>query len=177
MIRKDRIASYEYKNDYFTIVIREAPEFGPRAHIYCCGINTTRFDPICWGKAGICSNPAFKGLQQLRADVSAFVRGLGRNTRNAERFPCSLITPPVGDGWYRETPLLIEQAGPADLGKVLEFSVVDLVRTVLTVCSPGTKLPRKLPGSRAMQAFLDSLNVPNYKEVAPPPIARPRPGK
>jgi len=168
-----RIASYEYKNDYFYIVIRQAPENGPKAYVLCCGINMPRFDPICWGKAGICSNPAFKGLQQLRADVSAYALHAGKTTRSLEKFPCDAITPPVGTGWYRETPLLIEPASGADIGKFLEFSVRDLVKTVLTVCAPDSKVPAKLPTPRAMQKFLDVLNVKNYREAAPPPIAKP----
>ena len=168
------VSSYEYKNDYLYIIIRQAPEYGPKEYVLCCGINMPRFDPICWGKAGICSNPAFKGLQQLRADVSAFVMKMGKETKNAEKFPCGSITPPVGNGWYRETPLLIEQASPADIKKILQFSVLDLVKTVLTVCAPDTKMPSKLPTPPAMQKFLDSLNVKNFKEAAPPPIAKPQ---
>jgi len=169
-----RIASYEYKNDYFYIVIRQAPELAADAFIFCCGINMPRFDPICWGKAGICSNPAFKGLQQLRADVSSLALDLGRRTRSVEKFPCAAITPPVGTGWYREAPLLIEGAAAADIKKLLAFSVLDLVRTVLTVCSPDTKVPAALPTPPKMQKFLDLLNVKNYREAAPPPIAKPQ---
>ena len=172
MSAMQRVASYEHKNDYYYIILRQAPELGARAYVLCCGINMPRFDPICWGKAGICSNPAFKGLQQLRADVSSFAMTLGRRTRSAEQFPCGLITPPVGDGWYRETPLLIDQASPAEIKKILEFSVRDLVKTVLTVCAPDAKVPAKLPTSSAMQKFLDALNVKNYREAAPPPIAK-----
>jgi hypothetical protein len=168
-----RVVSFEYKNDYFYIVIRQAPELGPGSFVYCCGISMSRFDPICWGKAGICSNPAFKGLQQLRADVSSFVLELGKKTKSADSFPCSSITPPVGDGWYREVPLVIEQASPEDIRKILEFSARDLVKTVLTVCSPGAKVPPKLPAAPEMQMFLDRLNVKNYREAAPPPIAKP----
>jgi len=167
-----RIESFEYRNDYFYIVIRQSPEFGSGAFIYCCGISMARFDPICWGKAGICSNPAFKGLQQLRADVSSLALGLGATSRSAESFPCSAITPPVGDGWYREAPLLIERASPASIRKILAFSARDLVNTVLTVCSPGAKVPEKLPSAPQMQKFLDTLNVKNYREAAPPPIAK-----
>ena len=43
------VRSHEYKNDYLYIVIRQTPELGPQTYLYCCGINTTRFDPICWG--------------------------------------------------------------------------------------------------------------------------------
>lgn len=173
MAATNRVASYEHKNGYFYIILRQAPELGPQAYVFCCGINMPRFDPICWGKAGICSNPAFKGLQQLRADVSAYVHRIGRRSRTAEQFPCGSITPPAGDGWYRETPLLIEQASPGEIKKLLAFSVLDLVKTVLTVCAPDARVPAKLPTPPALQKFLDSLNVSNYREVAPPPIARP----
>lgn len=172
-----RVNSYEYKNDYFYLVLRQAPELGAGTHVFCSGINMTRFDPICWGKAGICSNPAFKGLQQLRANVSSFVLHRGRKTRSAEQFPCSAITPPVGQGWYRETPLALEQLSAADIHKVLEFGVRDLVTTVLTVCAPGEKVPDRLPTAPAMQKFLDALNVKNYREAAPPPVAKPRPDR
>jgi len=168
-----RVASYEHKNDYYYIILRETPEFGPQSFVLCCGINMPRFDPICWGKAGICSNPAFKGLQQLRADVSAYVHKLRKRSRNAEQFPCGSVTPPVGNGWYRETPLLIELASPKDIKKILAFSVRDLVKTVLTVCAPDAKVPAALPTPPAMQTFLDTINVKNYREAAPPPIAKP----
>jgi hypothetical protein len=168
------IRSYEYKNDYLYIVIRQAPEQGPKAYVYCCGINISRFDPICWGKAGICSNPAFKGLQLLRADVSAFALKLGVPTKNAEHINCGPITPPrKGDGWYRENTLLIEQASPKAVQEIMDFSVMDLVKTILLVCAPDAKLPAKLPNPPAMQKFLESLSVKNYKAAAPPPIAKP----
>ena len=174
MSAMQRVASYEHKNDYYYIILREAPELGPQAYVLCCGINMPRFDPICWGKAGICSNPAFKGLQQLRADVSSYVHTLGKRSKNAEQFPCGSITPPVGNGWYRETPLLIELASPKDIKMILAFSVLDLVKTVLTVCAPDAKVPAALPTPPAMQKFLDALNVKNYREAAPPPIAKPQ---
>jgi hypothetical protein len=170
----NHVVSFEYKNDYFYIIIRQTPELGPKSFIYCCGISMSRFDPICWGKAGICSNPAFKGLQQLRADVSSLALDMGKRTKSAESFPCGSISPPVGDGWYRETPLVIEQASPVDIKKILEFSARDLVKTVLTVCSPDAKVPAKLPTASEMQKFLDKLNVKNFREAAPPPIAKPQ---
>ena len=172
-----RIASHEYKNDYFYLVFRETPERGPKTFVFCSGINMTRFDPICWGKAGICSNPAFKGLQLLRAEVSTFARKMGKPTKAAEDFPCGSITPPVSTGWFRETPLFIEQATLADIRKIMTFSVPVLVKFVLTVCSPETKLPAKVPTPPAMQKFLNELNVKNYREAAPSPISKPNGSK
>ena len=172
MINQQSIRSFEYKNDYLYIIIRQAPEHGPKAYVYCCGINMPRFDPICWGKAGICSNPAFKGLQLLRADVSAFGLKLGIQTKNAEQIPCGPLSPKTGTGWYRENALLIVDASPKAVQKILEFSVRDLVQTVLSVCAPDEKLPAVLPNPPKMQKYLESLSVKNYKEMAPPPIAR-----
>jgi hypothetical protein len=172
MKKQEPVRSFEYKNDFFYIVIRQAPELGPRSYTYCCGINMPRFDPICWGKAGICSNPAFKGLQQLRADVSAYARKLGILTKNAEHVPCSPMTPRGDTGWYRENALLIEQASPKVIQKILEFSVRDLVQTVFTVCAPDAKVPAKLLNPPAMQKYIESLGVKDYKAAAPQIIVR-----
>ena len=96
--RKQTIRSYEYKNNFLYIILRQVPEEGPQAYVYCSGINISRFDPICWGKFGICSNPAFKGLQLLRADVAARSLKLGVKPKNADHIPCIPISP-RGDGW------------------------------------------------------------------------------
>ena len=151
------IRSYEYKNDFLYIVIRQVPETGPQAYLYCCGINISKFDPICWGKAGICSNPAFKGLQLLRADVSAQCLKKKVRPRQVEGHTCSPMTP-RGDGWYRDN-LLIDQASPRDIREILEFSVTDLVETVLRVCAPEVRLPKTLLNPPAMQKWLESLSV------------------
>ncbi|HTG00045.1 MAG TPA: hypothetical protein VK654_05600 [Nitrospirota bacterium] len=172
MTKPQAVSSHEYKNDYLYIVIRQMPERGPNTWLYCCGINTTRFDPICWGKAGICSNPAFKGLQQMRADTSAFALTNGFTSRPADGIDCTLVTP-EGDGWYREA-MFIDNASSNNISKTLEFSVLDLVKTVLYVCAPDAKIPSPLPGSGDLQKWLDSYNVQNYVQAAPPPIARKR---
>jgi len=171
MNTKKPILSFEYKNDYLYIIIRQAPELGPQTYLYCSGVRIAKFDPICWGKAGICSNPAFKGLQQLRADVSAYGLKLGIRTKNAEHIPCGPMTP-KSDGWYRESALQIDKASPKHIQDILDFSAMDLVKTILTVCAPDAKLPAKCPSPLEMKKYLDSLGVKNYKEVAPPPIAR-----
>ena len=164
------VRSHEYKNDYLYIVIRQTPELGPQTYLYCCGINTTRFDPICWGKAGICSNPAFKGLQQMRSDVAGFALKNNFLTKSYEGDDCSSITP-QGDGWYREN-MIIMKASPRNIQEAVEFSVIDLVKTVLYVCAPEVKIPEKLPNPAALQTWLDSLNVVNYKKAGPQIIAR-----
>jgi hypothetical protein len=161
-------ASLEYTNDFFSIAIRETEQH-PGSHVFCSGISIPKFDPICWGKAGICCHPAFKGLQLLRADVSAFALKRGIVTMPADR-PCG-SSGDHGDGWYQENALLIENATPEALQEILEFSVTDLVQTVPTASFWDTKVPGFLD-PEAMQRFLESVGVSNYKEMAPPPIAR-----
>lgn len=164
-------ASIEYKNDFFSIVIRES-EHRPGSYIFCSGISIPRFDPICWGRTGICSNAAFKGLQQLRADVSFFALQRGIVTKTAE-IPCDSKRE-HGDGWYQENALMIEDASFEAVREILEFSARDLVQTVLNACLTHIKVPSGPLDPQAMQRFLESLSVSNYKELAPPPIARPR---
>jgi len=164
-------ASMEYKNDYFSIVIRES-EHRPGSYIFCSGISLPRFDPIIWGRTGICSNAAFKGLQQLRADVSFFALKRGIVTKPAET-PCDSKRE-HGDGWYQENALLIEDPSPEAVQDILEFSARDLVQTILNACLSDVKVPAGSLDPEAMQRFLESLSVPNYKEMAPPPIARPQ---
>ena len=164
------VASGEYQNDFFSIVIRESGHH-PGSYIFCSGVSLPKFDPICWGRTGICSNAAFKGLQQLRADVSLFAIQRGIVTRSAA-IPCE-PEKGRGTGWYQENALLIEDASPEFVQELLAFSARDLVQTVLTACHPDVKVPAGLDPT-AMQRFLESHGVANYREVAPPPIAKPQ---
>ncbi len=171
-MKNQTVSSFEYKNDFLYIVIRQNPEQGRQTYLYCCGINTTKFDPLCWGKAGICSNPAFKGLQLLLADMSGFALKKGFQTLPAEGVDCSPITP-RGDGWYREN-MLITWASPRNIREALEYSVTDLVKTVLSVCAPEAQIPAKMPNPPAMQKWLESLGMKDYIAAAPSPIAKPQ---
>ncbi|MEK6745201.1 MAG: hypothetical protein AABZ15_16420, partial [Nitrospirota bacterium] len=101
--------SLEYRNDYFSIVIRES-ERRPGSYIFYSGLSLPKFNPIIYGRTGICSNAAFKGLQQLRADVSYFALQRGIVTKNAD-IPFDL-NGGHGHGWYQESALLIEDASP-----------------------------------------------------------------
>jgi hypothetical protein len=165
------VASWEYKNDFFSIVIRDS-EHHPGSYVFFSGLSLPKFNPIIWGKTGICSNAAFKGLQQLRANVSFFALQRGIVTKNSNiLFDLNVAR---GNGWYQENALLIEDASPEAVQEILAFSARDLVQTVLTACHPDVKVPAGALDPDAMQRFLESLSVPNYKEMAPPPIAKPQ---
>lgn len=150
-----RVASYEYKNDYLYIIIRQAPEHGPRAHILCCGINIRKFDTLCRGSHGICSNPAFKGLQLLRADISAIAIKKGVRSGKMEYGACMLMTP-KGEGWYRES-MLLDGVTPEIAKELLDYAVRDLLTKVLTVAAPEAVIPKRLPNPPALQTFIQSL--------------------
>jgi hypothetical protein len=155
-----RVASHEYKNDYFYIILREAPEYGIDAYILCCGIDVMKFDPLCRGRSGICSNPAFKGLQLLRADISAIAIKKGaRSAKMADYGECMLISP-KGEGWYRET-MILHRVSPRSAREILSFGVRDLLTKVLTVCAPGAAVPKRMPNPVQLQAYIRSLEKKN----------------
>lgn len=162
-------ASWEYKNDFFSITIRES-ERHPGSYIFSSGLSLPTFNPIIWGRTGICSNAAFKGLQQLRADVSYFA--LQRGIVTSKAGASSGSTGDHGDGWYQEDDLLIEDASPEAVREILEFSARNLVQTVLIACQSDVKVPAGLDPA-AMQRFLESAGVSNYREAAPSPISKP----
>lgn len=165
------VAAWEYRNDFFSIAIRESGN-RPGSYIFSSGLSIPKFDPICWGRTGICSNAAFKGLQQLRADVSLFALQRDVVTKGSDA-PC-VSAGGRGTGWYQENDLVIEDASPEIIQEILEFSARDLVQTILNACHPDARVPDGAVDPEAMQRFLVSLGVPNYKAAAPPPIARPQ---
>jgi len=152
------IRSFEYKNAFLYVVIREKPEPVPDSYIYCCGINLSQFCRLSWKKAGICSNPAVRGIQLLRTHVSAFATKQGMIVTKGKIIESTPIVP-HGEGWYHENPLRLKHATPDKIRKLLEFSVMDLVRTVLVVCVPDAKIPTDFPHAVAMQKYLESLSV------------------
>ena len=163
------IGSLEYKNDFFSLVIRES-EHRPGSYIFSSGISLPKFNPIIWGRTGICSNAAFKGLQQLQADVSYFALQQGIVTKDPH-IPFESASG-RGDGWYQESALLIEDASPEAAEEILAFSARDLVQTILNACQSDVRVPAGLD-SAAMQRFLESVGSSNYREVAPSPISKP----
>ena len=163
--------SLEYKNDFFSLVMQESTH-RTGSYIFSIGLSLPKFNPIIWGRTGICSNAAFKGLQQLRADVSFFALQRGIVTKNSA-IPFDLNVG-RGNGWYQENALLIEDASPEAVQEILAFSARDLVQTILFACQSSVKVPAASLDPSAMQRFLESLSIPNYREMAPPPIAKPQ---
>jgi hypothetical protein len=157
------IRSFEYKNAFLYVVIREEPGLGPDSYLYCCGINLSQFCRLSWKKGGICSNPAVRGIQLLRTHVSAFAAKQGMIAAKTEDIDSAPITP-HGEGWYHENPLRLEKTTPGKIRKLLEFSVMDLVRTVLVVCVPDARIPTAFPDAVAMQKYLESISIAEERD-------------
>ena len=164
-VRTAPIRSLEYKNAFLYVIIREEPGAGPGRYIFYCGINTRWFCRLAWKKAGICSNPAVRGIQLLRAHVSAFAAEHGMVAEKAEDIDMFAVKG-SGDGWWNEHPLRLEKAAPEKIRELLEFSVMDLVKTVLAVCVPDARIPVSFLDEAAMQKFLESLSVVEERERA-----------
>lgn len=163
-------ATWEYQNDFFSIKISEL-KYRAGTYNYSIGLSLPKFNPIIWGRTGICSNAAFKGLQQLRADVSHYAHEKGITTLDAG-IPCTNVCGHV-EGWYQESDMIIENASPEAIRDIIEFSARHLVQTVLTACQSGVQVPAGLDPV-SMQRLLETQSVANYKEAAPPPIAKPQ---
>lgn len=163
IMRTPPIRSLEYKNAFLYVVIREETGGRPGSYIFTSGINTRWFCRLAWKKAGICSNPAVRGIQLLRTHVSRFAAEHGMIADKAEGVDL-FATAPRGDGWWNESPLRIEKTSPEGIRELLEFSVMDLVRTVLVVCVPGAHIPVAFLDEAAMQKFLESLSVVEERE-------------
>jgi hypothetical protein len=161
---------WEYRNDFFTIKISPLKHrSGP--YNYSIGLNLPKFNPIIWGRTGICSNAAFKGLQQLRADVSHYAHQKGSSTLDAG-IPCTNLCSHV-DGWYQESDLIIENASPELISDILAFSARTLVQTILTAAHHDVTVEDGLAPAES-QRLLESLSVVDYQAAAPPPIAKPQ---
>ena len=161
-------AAGEYRNDFFAIKIT-ALKHRSGTYNYSIGLNLPKFNPIIWGRTGICSNAAFKGLQQLRADVSHYAQQKGSSTMDAG-IPCTNLCSHV-DGWYQESDLTIENASPELAGDILAFSARTLVQTILTAAHHDITVEDSLTPAES-QRLLESLSVANYQQAAPPPIAK-----
>lgn len=163
-------STWEYRNDFFGIKISPL-KHRSGTYNYSIGLNLSKFNPIIWGRTGICSNAAFKGLQQLRADVSHYAQQKGSSTMDAG-IPCTNVCSHV-DGWYQESDLIIENASPEAIRDILAFSARTLVQTILTAAHHDIKVEAGLDPAGS-QRLLESLSVANYREAAPPPIAKPQ---
>ena len=146
---------HEYINDYLYFVVRPAPDRGIIAWVYCSGVNVSRFFALTRGRHGLSSNPAIRGLQLLKHNVSRLAISQGARPRLMRGKDCSGIAP-TQETWYSEI-LLIEDV-PASLpADIIDLCSIDLLEKIILSCCPEMKHPGSPLAPVELQNFIATL--------------------
>ncbi len=147
--------NYEYINDYLYFVVRPAPDRGINAWVYCSGVNVSRFFALTQGRHGLSSNPAIRGLQLLKHNVSRLAISRGAPPRLMRGKDCSGIAP-TQETWYSEI-LLIEDMPDSLAPDIIKLCSIDLLEKIILSCWPAMKHPGSPLAPAELQDFIVSL--------------------
>ncbi len=143
----------EYVNDFLYFVIK--PVEGKK-HIYCSGVNITKFSPITKGRHRLGQNPAVKGLQTLNNDIRAIVienRGTPETIKNLF---CQQIKPLKDDLWYTESFLIRNYS--LELGEqIKKFAPLELLKKMFRAMLINEPIP-EIYSSSELQEYLYNLS-------------------
>jgi hypothetical protein len=142
-------------NDFFYFVIMHDENSASGDLICCSGVNVERFTPITKGRHNPMSNPAIRGLQLIQYDIMALAIQHGTNAKPIHGFKCKSL-PPTGEIWSTEC-LLIKNAPPSLPDRILNHSVVELLKKIDRAGMLGAVLPDKLLGPDELQIFIESM--------------------
>lgn len=144
----------EYVNDFMYFVIRPVDE---RRHIFCSGVNLTKFAPITKGRHRLGQNPAVKGLQTLNNDIRAKVIEMGATPKTVKELYCTQVKPLNEDLWYTES-FLIEDYTPELGEKIKDFAPKELLKKMFRAMMLNESIPDSL-NSQEMEDYLRELTV------------------
>jgi len=114
----------EFISDFFYIAIKPVDNL---KHIYCSGVNITKFSPITKGKHRLGQNPAVKGLQSLNNDIRAIIIENKATPETLKNLLCQHVNPIKEDLWYTESFLIRNYS--EDFGeKIKKFAPSELLR-------------------------------------------------
>lgn len=114
----------EFINDFFYFLIKPVDN---EKHIYCSGVNITKFSPITKGRHRLGQNPAVKGLQNLNNDIRAIIIENKATPETLKNLLCNYVNPIKEDLWYTESFLIHNYS--EDLGeKIKKFAPSELLR-------------------------------------------------
>jgi hypothetical protein len=147
--------SREYINDFLYFVIKSDENSANGDLICCSGVNVDRFTPITKGRHNPMSNPAIRGLQLIQYDIMALALENG-TTAKTIRGHNGKGLPPTKELWSTEC-LLIKNAPPSLPDKILNHSVVELLKKIDLASTRGATLPVKLLGPDELQVFIESM--------------------
>lgn len=147
--------SHEYLNDFLYFVIRP-DENSTNGDLICCsGVNVNRFTPITKGRHNPMSNPAIRGLQLIQYDIMALAIEHGTSAKPIHGYKCNEL-PPTEEIWSTEC-LIIENPPPSLADRILNHSVLELLRKIDRASMLGATLPDKLLRPDELQVFLKSM--------------------
>jgi len=103
------------------------------------------------------SNPAIRGLQLIQYDIMALAIEHGTNARPIHGYSCKDL-PPSNEIWSTEC-LLIKNAPPSLPDRIIDHSVVELLKKIDRASMLGATLPDKLLSSYKLQMFIESMCI------------------
>jgi hypothetical protein len=147
--------SREYINDFLYFVIKSDENSANGDLICCSGVNVDRFTPITKGRHNPMSNPAIRGLQLIQYDIMALALENGTTAKTIRRYKGKGL-PPTEEIWSTEC-LLIKNAPPSLPDRILNHSVVELLKKIDMASTRGATLPDKLLSPDELQVFIESM--------------------
>ena len=147
--------SREYINDFLYFVIKHDENSANGDLICCSGVNVDRFTPITKGRHNPMSNPAVRGLQLIQYDIMAIALENGTIAKPIQGYKSKGL-PPTQEIWSTAC-LLIKNAPPSLPDKILEHSVVGLLKKIDRASTREATLPDKLLSPDELQVFIESM--------------------
>lgn len=127
----------EFISDFFYIVIKPVDNL---KHIYCSGVNITKFSPITKGRHRMGQNPAVKGLQTLNNDIRAIIIENKATPETVKNLFCQHVKPIKEDLWYTESFLIHNYS--EDLGeKIKKFAPQELFKKMFRAMLINEQIP------------------------------------
>mgnify|MGYP001031576614 CR=1 FL=1 len=143
----------EFITDFFYISIKPIDNL---KHIYCSGVNITKFSPITKGKHRLGQNPAVKGLQNLNNDIRAIIIENKATPETVKNLFCQHVKPIKEDLWYTESFLIHNYS--EDLGeKIKKFAPSELLRKMFRAMMINETVPENL-SSQDFQEYLYKIS-------------------
>jgi hypothetical protein len=149
------LLSREYINDFLYFVIKSDENSANGDLICCSGVNVDRFTPITKGRHNPMSNPAIRGLQLIQYDIMALALENGTTAKTIRGYKGKGL-PPTEEIWSTEC-LLIKNAPPSLPDRILNHSVVELLKKIDMASTRGATLPDKLLSPDELQVFIESM--------------------
>lgn len=130
----------ELITDFFYFAIKP---FDKNKHIYCSGVNITKFSPITKGRHRLGQNPAEKGLQSLNNDIRALVISYNATPETVQNLECSKFNSIKEGLWYIES-FLIHNYSEALGEKIKTYAPSELLRKMFKAMLINETVPENL---------------------------------